>query len=1241
MKNVQRLWLILLATSGLFTSQLANGQVGQIIWEENFNSLNTSTWNYVLGNGCDLGVNMCGWGNFELEYYRQENVSIQNIAGESGNKGLYIQAKREDFGGSKFTSGKLNTAKKLAVKYGVIEVRMKTPKVAVGLWPAFWLLGTSIETDTWPKCGEIDMMEMGHKAEEITRQQYPGVSPNKYVGSNLIWYEQTAIAPGNETGAASIASDKWYCTPYVSPTDLDDRFIVYRMYWDDKSIRFSTEDNGIEHDMYTGEFPISPATSVFQRPFYFLVNLAVGGSFTDASNDAQVTAALPSSMIIDYIRVRQWNGKGEVYDDTKVVANAGADKTVASGAISSLDASSSYGAISSYIWKEDGSQIATGKTASVNLADGIHTITLTVTDVNGTSSTDDIVYTVGNSSDIGEVIFEEQFNTVDANKWNYTTGNGCELPSGCGFGNWELQYYNQDNVYVAPISGEPGNNALVLEAKIESMGGSSFTSGKITSQNKVAVKYGLIEFRMKSPKVETGLWPAVWMLGINHPTTGWPKCGEVDMMEMGQKSASRVTSSEGWVGSANEFTAANVIWYSPKAVSVDNPLGAASIAYDHWYIQPYHNGGDLSTKFVTYRCYWTNSQIRLTIIDNSVEYDLYTGPFPIDNTTEAFRQPFFLIANLAVGGTFTDASTPAQVTAPMPAKMYIDYIKVMKYKGQGEIIQGETMIAIAGADVAVVDTDKNGKESITLDASASYGNITSYEWFINGTRFATGAKPTIELPVGDYLVTLKTLDSQGNVATDEQAVEIREIVWEDNFNSFNSSIWNVDLGNGCDKGPGMCGWGNQELQSYQPGNLTIEPIAGEAGNNALVITAKSEVSPDGSAFTSGKINSSNNLVIKYGLVEVRLKAPAVETGLWPAAWLLGANSATAGWPTCGEMDMMEMGHKAAERLKQGANATVSANRYVGSNAIWYAADAVSAENPTGAASIAFDQNYNQPYVSAVDKPLNDRYVTYRLYWTENQIRYTIVDQGFEFDLYTGPFTLSGAQPAFKKPFYFLLNLAVGGNFTDATAAGQVTAPIPAKMYVDYVRVLKYKGYGSVAFGNGLSAKAGADAIVTDSDADGSANFILDGSQSSTFKEGNTITNYSWTINGSQIATGTIPTVSLSYGSHIITLTISDNEGNSATDEVIVVITNGVYTDVEKVVASQRELIIYPSPVTDVLNISIPEGNVDRIELYNLSGAKVLDIKDVTQIDMSLLPKGLYVVVVTIEGELLVKKVIKN
>ena len=145
------------------------------------------------------------------------------------------------------------------------------------------------------------MMEMGHKAAEITRQDYAGVSPNRYVGSNLIWYEAGAVAANNPTGAASIAYDKGYCTPYVAPTDIDDRFVIYRMYWDDKSIRFTTEDNGIEYDMYTGVFPLSNATAAFQRPFYFLMDLAVGGSFTDATNEAQVTAALPSSMIVDNI----------------------------------------------------------------------------------------------------------------------------------------------------------------------------------------------------------------------------------------------------------------------------------------------------------------------------------------------------------------------------------------------------------------------------------------------------------------------------------------------------------------------------------------------------------------------------------------------------------------------------------------------------------------------------------------------------------------------------------------------------------------------------------------------------------------------------------------------------------------------------------------------------------------------------------------------------------------------------
>ncbi len=1223
--------------AALLTS--ANAQVGQIIWEENFNTVNTSSWNYVTGNGCQLGANMCGWGNFELENYTQNNVTVEDIVGEPGNKALVLQAKSETLGGSAFTSGKISTENKIAVKYGLIEVRMRAPKVATGLWPAAWLLGTANAADGWPKGGEIDMMEMGHSTAERVRQNDATPAPptpaaNNFVGANLIWYEKGAIAANNTLGAASIASDHWYDVPYVAATSLDDRFVIYRIYWDDKYMRFTCEDQGVERDMYTGQFPVTAGTAAFQRPFYFLLNLAVGGSFTDATTNAQVTATLPAKMYVDYIRVKKWNGKGEVFTPEKVMANAGADKSVTSGANLTLDASASYGPISTYTWSEGGVQIATGVKPVVTLSNGNHNLLLTVADANGNESSDDIIYSVATGS-AGELIFEENFDSFDATRWNYVTGNGCNLPAGCGWGNQELENYQQANVNIADIPGEPGNKALVLEAKSESLGGSLFTSGKITSENKLAIKYGMVEFRMMAPGVATGLWPAVWLLGANLPTEGWPKCGEMDLMEMGHSTAARTIEGAAGV-SPNNYVGSNLIWYSPNAVSAENQGGAASIAFDKWYNQPYQSATPLSNRFITYRMYWDDGQIRFTVFDGATEHDLYTGPFPLDASSAAFKKPFYFILNLAVGGSFTDAKAANQVTATLPAKMYVDYIRVKKWNGKGEVFGGSKGFASAGPDKAVVDLDKNGKETVALDASTSYGNITSYEWSENGVSLGTGKTVSVNLANGFHNITLTVKDASGSASTDEQSIDVREILWEDNFNTLNTSNWNIITGNGCELGANLCGWGNQELEYYQAPNVTIEPVTGETNNNALVLTAKKET-VNGSPFTSGKVTSANKVSVKYGLVEVRMKAPKVETGIWPAAWLLGIENVA--WPKNGEIDMMEMGHQAAERLKQGADASVSANRYVGSNAIWYDSKAVAGNNPTGAASIAYDTYYNQPYIAPANNALSDRFVIYRLYWTEKELRFVIEDQGVEYNLYTGPFPLSGAQPAFKKPFYLLLNLAVGGSFTDATSAAQVTATTPAKMAVDYVRVMKYNGYGDVAFANGLSAKAGSDIVVLDADKNGSEAITLDGSGSSSMT-GNTITKYSWTDNGTEIATSVIPTVNLSTAPHVITLTITDDKGNTATDEVIVMVSNGTFTTLGKTLA-ESTLDVYPSLVTDILNVTSTFGEVEKIEVYNISGIKVIDQYATTQVNMSCENPGIYIVVATINGQLAIKKVVKK
>jgi len=140
-----------------------NAQIGDVLWEENFNDLDD--WMIITGNGS------WGWGNGELQFYHEENVEITEVPGESGNNALHITAREEsgpdivDQWGNplNYTSGKVTTKAKIAIKYGVIETRVRVPDLDLGGWPAVWLLGTS--NLGWPRSGEIDIMEMGSRQE--------------------------------------------------------------------------------------------------------------------------------------------------------------------------------------------------------------------------------------------------------------------------------------------------------------------------------------------------------------------------------------------------------------------------------------------------------------------------------------------------------------------------------------------------------------------------------------------------------------------------------------------------------------------------------------------------------------------------------------------------------------------------------------------------------------------------------------------------------------------------------------------------------------------------------------------------------------------------------------------------------------------------------------------------------------------------------------------------------------------
>ncbi|MFG6431047.1 glycoside hydrolase family 16 protein [Roseateles sp. LYH14W] len=293
----------LVAVSAAASASVTSPVIGKLLWSEEFNgaSLDGSIWTATTGNGCQIGL--CGYGNQELQYYSPNNLSIANVPFEPATRALAITARREVVGSNQFTSGKIDTAGKVQVKYGMVEVRMASPKVGVGLWPAAWMLGTSPQV--WPRKGEIDIMEQGGRQPA----GLPAISPEQFVGANVITFNEAACVPGNESCAASTAwqTKNWY-TPSRS---LANRFVTYRLYWTDTQIRFSVLDNGREYDMYKA--PISTVGSpALQAPFYLLLNLAVGGNFTPAATPAQITAPLPGTTYVDYVRVYELDGKGEV-----------------------------------------------------------------------------------------------------------------------------------------------------------------------------------------------------------------------------------------------------------------------------------------------------------------------------------------------------------------------------------------------------------------------------------------------------------------------------------------------------------------------------------------------------------------------------------------------------------------------------------------------------------------------------------------------------------------------------------------------------------------------------------------------------------------------------------------------------------------------------------------------------------------------------------------------------------------
>ena len=302
-KNLSVGLILILIFSGL-TAQNSNNKESQgkkseeylLVWQDNFDGPKldeTNHWTIVL--------NGKGGGNREMQYYKRENIEIGKEP-VSGENCLIISAKKENYLSKKFTSGRLTTQNKLSFKYGKIEARIKSPQTANGLWPAFWLLGSDYPKALWPKCGEIDIMEMGNHKGIVENTQ------DRYYNGACHWGEKFNHGKYPNYAKASTSS---YC--------LQDSFHLYTLIWDENAIKMYLDLDKFPENPPYFEMPIkgmkvpNNVANYFQKPYFVVFNLAVGGNYTGIINYKQVTALKDgeAKMYVDYVKLYQKGVPGE------------------------------------------------------------------------------------------------------------------------------------------------------------------------------------------------------------------------------------------------------------------------------------------------------------------------------------------------------------------------------------------------------------------------------------------------------------------------------------------------------------------------------------------------------------------------------------------------------------------------------------------------------------------------------------------------------------------------------------------------------------------------------------------------------------------------------------------------------------------------------------------------------------------------------------------------------------------
>lgn len=333
-------------------------------------------------------------------------------------------------------------------------------------------------------------------------------------------------------------------------------------------------------------------------------------------------------------------------------------------------------------------------------------------------------------------------------------------------------------------------------------------------------------------------------------------------------------------------------------------------------------------------------------------------------------------------------------------------VKVSYATVAGSAKPGDDFTAVSGQAITFQPGETEKKINIPMVADDLKEADETFQVRISNPVNATLLKETIN-------ITIRNDDSKvpfNNTGYDAPtSYPTYNLVWSDEFNGalLDPASWVAEVGDGC---PGVCGWGNNELEYYlqPPNNLFFQ-------DGKMILEARAE-SYGGKNYTSTRIKTQGLRTFKYGRIDIRAILP-IGKGLWPALWMLPQDNVFGGWPRSGELDIMEQ---------------------------------IGSEPAKVAGTLHYGPGPQSTYLSKTHSlagsSFHDQFHVFSLEWKEDEIRWLVDGAVYAT---TTKADIGGNNWPFNEKFFFIVNLAVGGNWPGAPDASTV---FPQWFILDYIRV---------------------------------------------------------------------------------------------------------------------------------------------------------------------------------------------